>query len=892
MLEGQRGWIVATYFIWAVACPAAWAYDPLPLPAGKEAYTQARYNEDYHAYVEREFEEYSKKTKDPAALRDEALAYLREVNKILPNLGTTAADVAPRFADPLIKQGASLLERGSVDPLVRLAYNRIAFRHTKEYPKWKKLLGEVLVNLRDVDYSTQVRMTILTRHYAAYMRTENSASKSYKPADLQPVIQALDAWLKAEAENVKVQRIVWQLFNDFQVHVNYKERQKFLDELARLDHGHAWFKTMVAANQSWLNADKFRLRDRNEEEVATYHAALAEAASLYRGAWQAAPQFPEPCVQLLFIARQGVIPEDPREWFDRAVAAQLDYGPAYTHYRMVLRKPEEQAFARLFAFGQECAATGRYDTAVAFELTEALFAAEQVLGHEANVYREAGVYQALTKLLDGAAQAPIYNGAKSNHETQQWIAAIRTAIALRVGKSEDAQKHYPLGSESVPHLARALKMFGVDEDVNQVRFGIETLKAGIDIGALDRKFNQLSTIAECQKASQELAEMRKDKQPAVRGWIDGWIMRLDAAAKLIAGESYTLEFTPEWVQNIGGEHWEFVDKHTVRARGGRDLVLPYPPSLSAYELSCQITATSEAEGHKLHGFVIAASAKRTMMYPIALQLEKKQLAIQSPHPFADIDVPVEKENALQVRVWPYYADVVVNRERIYSNSMVDFEPQARVLLIGPQILNKQANDVTIRNVSIRMLTNQPPYRESPARIEFFTAELDKQPDLGTQYMRGVDYFKVKQYDKCIEDMNAVLKARPERWIALLFRASAQRKLGLYQAAFDDYEKVRKCPINDRNVDFQRAWLYATCKDDKLRDLKKAAEINKAILNDRNHKTDGQMIAVAIHLHKKEFDQAGKLLAEIKPKAENLEDGPRTRFEQLEAAHAKQQAYLE
>ena len=73
--------------------------------------TLRHYNEDYHAYVRRVRGVREKDQGPRGVARDKALAYLREVNKILPNLGATAADMAPRFSDPLIKQGAALIER-------------------------------------------------------------------------------------------------------------------------------------------------------------------------------------------------------------------------------------------------------------------------------------------------------------------------------------------------------------------------------------------------------------------------------------------------------------------------------------------------------------------------------------------------------------------------------------------------------------------------------------------------------------------------------------------------------------------------------------------------------------------------------------------------------------
>ena len=56
--------------------------------------------------------------------------------------------------------------------------------------------------------------------------------------------------------------------------------------------------------------------------------------------------------------------ETMRTWFDRSVAADFDYLPAYSKMRWGLRPRWLGNYAEMNAFGQECAATGRYDTCV------------------------------------------------------------------------------------------------------------------------------------------------------------------------------------------------------------------------------------------------------------------------------------------------------------------------------------------------------------------------------------------------------------------------------------------------------------------------------------------------------------------------------------------------
>ena len=76
--------------------------------------------------------------------------------------------------------------------------------------------------------------------------------------------------------------------------------------------------------------------------------------------------YPEAAVLMIPLAEVSAEPENVvRLWFDRAVAAQFDWQPAYTEMgHHLLNRGDYDAF---YKFGVECLQTGRFDTAVPWQ---------------------------------------------------------------------------------------------------------------------------------------------------------------------------------------------------------------------------------------------------------------------------------------------------------------------------------------------------------------------------------------------------------------------------------------------------------------------------------------------------------------------------------------------
>lgn len=146
------------------------------------------------------------------------------------------------------------------------------------------------------------------------------------------------------------------------------------------------------------------------------------------------PDRPEPATGMITVALAGRLPEgqDERFWFDRVVAAQFDWYPAYDAYLWSLRPRWGGSRAQMLAFGEECRDTERYDTRVPYYHVKAILAIADDVGDFEGVLRDPELYAAarstLKRLIDGPLQKT----------DAAWDRSALAALAVRAGKPEDA----------------------------------------------------------------------------------------------------------------------------------------------------------------------------------------------------------------------------------------------------------------------------------------------------------------------------------------------------------------------------------------------------------------------------------------------------------------------
>ena len=100
---------------------------------------------------------------------------------------------------------------------------------------------------------------------------------------------------------------------------------------------------------------------------------LQQARTVLTKTWELDKTIPQPAARMIPVAMGG-FPDELRTWFDRSVAARMDFPRAYDDYLYAIYPRWCGNREMMMAFADECYATGRFDTCVPFRYVEILIA--------------------------------------------------------------------------------------------------------------------------------------------------------------------------------------------------------------------------------------------------------------------------------------------------------------------------------------------------------------------------------------------------------------------------------------------------------------------------------------------------------------------------------------
>lgn len=164
----------------------------------------------------------------------------------------------------------------------------------------------------------------------------------------------------------------------------------------------------------------------SEEGWRGFAAHMTAAAEHLLAAHELHPQRPEAAALLVEVAMAGYARGDaPRVWFDRAVAAQFDWMDAYSNHLRALMPRWGGSHEALREFGLECAATGRFDTAVPYQLFIAMLTMAEDGDEGVAAWRAAGLYEAVAGVMDSYLARP-EPAAPRSYATASAVAAYHT----------------------------------------------------------------------------------------------------------------------------------------------------------------------------------------------------------------------------------------------------------------------------------------------------------------------------------------------------------------------------------------------------------------------------------------------------------------------------------
>jgi hypothetical protein len=811
-----------------------WAAEPTV--ANPKPDTQAKFRQDCIAYQLRMAEAYDAHTNDPPAVRAAAHDLIVSSRKFW-------LDAAPKDVtrESLLAEAARVIQQGSNDPLILLVAGAITPKSAKEKPTLD-YLRRAREAMQKSTYGAWERADAAMRDYAVRHDIENRAhNRKRKYPDLNPVMQAIAQWFAAEGSAKDDQRVMLSTLANFQKeHIGEARDDKFADLISQTPGVDPWIANMLQAkmfaHQGWTVWNKDWDNVQNQES----NKLLRQGADYYIEAWKHNPNFPEPATELIAIARRGLTDEKPRYWFDQAVKAQFDYQPAYNSYRTAIRPDYHGSIEQLYAFGLECAKTGRFDTIVPFELMESLCVIDMEMDGADDFWRRKDVYEQVEQLLNASLAAPVYAGEPQSDSTRAWIHATHIAVAIRAHRYGDTTKLWEQTDSE--HLQRAFSVYQVRLSPSMAKVKTAAMAAGIAID-LEEEVAKISDAASAERLKDRFEkEVAKPPAGASKEWIEYWRAALSQYVDYYAGKWVDVTFVEHLPALVGADDWKVIDAHTVESHSSEQLRLEWLGFLKGpYECSVDIEVKKFPSDAKPAGILLGNERKRMnrsygRLFGIdPLNETSGQMTVGEFAPTTGGEDRLRDVNQLLVRAWPRYSEMFVNGERtncrhdfpseIYIEDIYRFDPCGGFMLWTPADKNSKV-DVVYSNLKIRRLSCDPPRPEWSAQegIEYNAERIQEEPNDPYHYFdRGAAYFANGDYTNALADYQRAASLRKDWNLAQVRIGMCQAALGNYEVAVSEYQKVL-----DRNDEYhpalnRLAWLQATCPDPKFRNGQEAVK---------------------------------------------------------------------
>ena len=181
-----------------------------------------------------------------------------------------------------------------------------------------------------------------------------------------------------------------------------------------------------------------------------FYAHLGKARDYLMKAHALHPEFPEAATEMITVAMGAGsrLNERPRDWFDRAVRAQVDYQRAYDTYLMTILPRWGGSYEKMLDFGLECMAGGRYDTCVPTELLRVLERIDTDGGSHFTIYSTPATRQILQKLFaEVARRRPAASGGRD------YYGSYHVALEWRTGHFREAGQLLERLGDRIDHTA-------------------------------------------------------------------------------------------------------------------------------------------------------------------------------------------------------------------------------------------------------------------------------------------------------------------------------------------------------------------------------------------------------------------------------------------------------
>jgi hypothetical protein len=422
--------------VWLVGS-AGCSKDQPSIPKQEEPPKPKTLSEQALTLWQRDIEEYQVDTRDPPSLRPQVEEFMRTVQ-----LGMLPHPRGPGVAKTT-EMGKRLLEQGSQDPLAMTYYARAVCSERGIFDVMNVIL-EALNVFGPRGYPRECSRVGLfalfgeAKKYSATLQWDLIRSETAKLAARR---------LGDETIAPEMRRVVWYELStliDDDCGRNWEDSVAIYDACKKQSKADPWILHLLAGRayvaRAWHHRGGDWAYKVTPEGWKLFAENLRKAAQEYTEAWKLHPENPEAASEMITVAMGDGSDQTPKAWFDKAVAAQIDYMPAYYKLRLALRPRWGGSYEEMYRLGCQCADTRRYDTQVPFALVYSIDNIDEELDYNGTAWQRKGVYERVKQVLEAMANDPSRADGSGLYPTKSSVMTIHAALAERAGQYADARR--------------------------------------------------------------------------------------------------------------------------------------------------------------------------------------------------------------------------------------------------------------------------------------------------------------------------------------------------------------------------------------------------------------------------------------------------------------------
>ena len=837
-----------------------------PIPNGPEIKTNGVYREGLYRYYLQLVDHYKLHTKDAEPVQEAGIKLLERV-------------VRARCLDPLNQDfseshqlAKEALEAGSKDLLVLQRCARLRAMDS-DFDAARPMFLDCEAQLDESGYPPIVAM--LNSFYLcslARATSDNGLMETHFPTFLD----RFSAWVGVESQVEENRRYVFDLAysmtGDFVV---AEHKAAIIDSLAEREVN-GWTRAVLSGaveiDLAWVYRTGGWAGDVSTEGWQAFVEHLALARQQLHRAWKAQPDYPEAAALMITLAMAGNDPASPRTWFDRSVAAEIDYPWAYYRLSSAMLPRWGGSHRAMSRFGLDCLATKRFDTVVPYQLYHQIQAVEQETGRTNKYLTSPKVYPKLREMFEGYRSAPEVPELQDLYTPRRGILSAYAAVALAVGEWNDAVSAIEsLDGEVDPAV---LKRVGVDSgriaqafaatgDAKDLVAEAETLAASNTLEALESAIEKLEAAAE-KDTDERAAAYFTGRTQSLGQWLD---FHRGEWAELSFDESLSgwLGYDGNWVresdktvlgsQQISAETGIY---SSLALSTRQTLKPPYQLEVDVEQvgggapMGVGVTIGDAAQGSGRFCFADAGGAGIYTPTEVGMTQRMAATGMESS----------QSKYHFDIRVWPKSLLVLVNNDGAGSSvTGGNFNPGDRFTLTSS---DAYGGSVRFSNVRVRKLAYAPlPTLVEPAkRVAEATRmiELDAS-DWFAWWLRGTSNLELENIDAAVTDFQEIQRLQPDHRGAMRMLGNSYAKQHNYAKAIEQFQAALQTDP-DRRVLRSWAEMEMSAKDPQYRDLDSAlvhANEAEVLSSESSDHWQYQLTVADVHAAMGDFTQAIKKL---------------------------------